>query len=69
MASVNTWAIFQFHDLRYYCLSRLSNVLANAAQNVAVGWFVYDLTHSDGPVHLSAHAGALADHRPIGRSI
>jgi MFS family permease len=46
MASVNGWAIFQFHDLRYYCLSRFSNVLASAAQNVAVGWFVYDLTHS-----------------------
>ncbi|NDA46678.1 MAG: MFS transporter [Alphaproteobacteria bacterium] len=46
MASVNGWAIFQFHDLRYYCLSRFSNVLASAAQNVAVGWFVYDLTRS-----------------------
>lgn len=43
---IGGWSAFQFMDLRLYCSSRFATVLAHAMQNVAVGWFVYELTHS-----------------------
>jgi MFS family permease len=40
------WAAFQFVDFRLYGLSRFLAGLAMQMHNVAVGWFVYDITHS-----------------------
>ena len=40
------WSAFRFMDLRLYCAGRFATVLATAMQNVAVGWYVYELTHS-----------------------
>ena len=40
------WDVFQNRDLRLYCSARLMANLSSAMQNVAVGWFVYDITHS-----------------------
>ena len=41
------WGALKKHrDLRLFCIARLSANLSSAMQNVAVGWFVYDLTHS-----------------------
>ncbi|HWG05283.1 MAG TPA: MFS transporter, partial [Beijerinckiaceae bacterium] len=39
-------AAFQFPDFRLFCVARLNSVFAQAMQNVAVGWFVFELTHS-----------------------
>ena len=39
-------AAFQFPDFRLFCVARLNSVFAQAMQNVAVGWFVFELSHS-----------------------
>ncbi len=38
------WLAFRYPDVRLFYFSRLSSTLASAMQNVAVGWFVYELT-------------------------
>ena len=40
------WAAFQFPDFRNYGVGRLNAVFAQSMQNVAVGWFVFELSHS-----------------------
>lgn len=39
-------AAFQFPDFRCFCVARVSAVFAQAMQNVAVAWYVFELTHS-----------------------
>lgn len=41
-----SWSVFRFRDLRLYCSGRFAAIIANNMQNVAIGWFVYELTHS-----------------------
>jgi MFS family permease len=38
------WLAFKYYDVRLFFFSRLSSTLASAMQNIAVGWFVYELT-------------------------
>ncbi|MBM6592458.1 MFS transporter [Microvirga pudoricolor] len=40
------WSAFQFVDFRLYSVSRFLAGLALQMHNVAVGWFVYDITQS-----------------------
>jgi MFS family permease len=40
------WAAFQSGDFRHYCGSRFLSGAARQMQNVTVGMFVYELTHS-----------------------
>jgi MFS family permease len=40
------WAAFRFRDFRLYCAARFCMALAAQMQNVAVAWFVYDITRS-----------------------
>ncbi len=40
------WNAFRHRDLRLFCIARFCANLSSAMQNVAVGWFVYELTHS-----------------------
>jgi MFS family permease len=44
--NASTWDVFQVPDFRLFCAARLLSGLAMQMQNVAIGWFVYDLTHS-----------------------
>ena len=36
----------RFRDVRIYCFARFSSLIAQTMQNIAIGWFVYGLTHS-----------------------
>ncbi|MET0742565.1 MAG: MFS transporter, partial [Microvirga sp.] len=57
------WAAFQFVDFRLFSVSRFLAGLALQMHNVAVGWYVYDLTHSAaalGLVGLVAFLPAIA---------
>jgi MFS family permease len=56
------WAVLQSRDFRLFCSARFLSALARQMQNVAVGLFVYDLTHSAwalGIAGLFAFAPAL----------
>jgi MFS family permease len=46
MEHEKSWSVFRFRDLRFFCFARFLATIASNAQNVAIGWFVYDLTHS-----------------------
>jgi hypothetical protein len=36
----------KFRDVKLYCGSRFTGLLGQSMQNIAIGWFVYGLTHS-----------------------
>lgn len=58
-----SWGVFQSSNFRLFCGARLLASLAMQMQNVAVGWLVYDLTHSAwalGLVGLVAFTPAVA---------
>jgi MFS family permease len=59
---VGGWAVFRHRDFRLFCGARFLSGLALQTQNVAMGWFVYDLTGSAlalGLVGLAAFAPAV----------
>src|SRR5262245_8523708 len=45
-ADEKPWAVFRFRDVRLFCFARVVAISASNMQNVAIAWFVYDLTHS-----------------------
>ena len=45
-AQLGGWAAFRHRDFRLYAVGRFLGGLALQMQNVALGWFVYDLTRS-----------------------
>lgn len=62
-ATSKGWAAFRSADFRLFGLSRLLAGMALQMHNVAVGWFVYDITHSAwalGLVGLVAFTPAIA---------
>jgi Na+/melibiose symporter-like transporter len=57
------YAAFRSRDFRLFSASRFLSILALQMQNVAVGWLVYDVTHSAfalGLVGLAAFVPALS---------
>src|SRR5689334_3809878 len=69
--------VFSYYNFRLFFFGQFMSLLGNWLQNVAVGWLVYDLTHSpfllglvsflqQAPIFfLSAFAGTIIDR--IGR--
>jgi MFS family permease len=42
----SAWTIFRNRDFRLFCTARVLSGAALQMQNVAVGWLIYDITHS-----------------------
>lgn len=62
-ARLGGWAAFRHRDFRLYAVGRFLGGLAMQMQNVALGWFVYDLTRSPlalGLVGLATFLPAVA---------
>ncbi|GJD42621.1 Enterobactin exporter EntS [Methylobacterium cerastii] len=57
--SSSGWTVFRNGDFRLFGMSRFLTGLAYQMQAVAVGWFVYDLTHSALALGLVGLAGFL----------
>lgn len=57
--NVSGWAVFSIGDFRLFGGARFLTGLAYQMQAVAIGWFVYDLTHSALALGLVGLAGFL----------
>src|SRR3954468_5578121 len=53
------WAIFRQRDFALFSAVRIADGLAQQMQTVAVGWLVYDVTHSALALGLVGLAGFL----------